>query len=180
MATNYDFLEMVGRNYEDIKKLFEINSKSQKMDFNEDIFHDSIMKSAEQYKDDANDYKKVKAYLWVAYRTNMINIIERTKPMECFEDLIDFDIVDEEYVPEMDDLYDIVRMELYEEFDCDIVNLWFEHVCNNKKYEELEAISGIHNIHYQFKKIRNFIRNEIPLKNERFNEILNILDRKLY
>ena len=126
-----------------------MNTNKLKIDFDEDVFHDTIIKCGEIYKDDTNDYKKVKAYLWVSYKTNVLNKLERTKRMECFEELKDFDIIDEEYIPEMDEMMDIVRYELYQEFDAEIVNLWFKHIVENKEYKELEEESGIHNIHYQ-------------------------------
>lgn len=178
MAINYRFLEMVSGHYQEIKQSFILNINKLKLDFNEDVFHDTIMKCAETYKDDANDYMKVKAYLWVSYKTNLINKLERTKRMDYFEELGDVDITHEEYVPEMDEMMDIVRYELYQEFDADIVNLWFKHIVENKEYKELEKESGIHNIHYRFKRIRKFIRYEMPLKNKRFKEIMDIFDMK--
>jgi hypothetical protein len=95
--------------------------------------------------------------------------------MESLEELKDFDIIDIEYLPEMDELLDVVQFELYNKFDSDIVNAWFEHVVNNKTYEDIEKTFNIHNLHYQFKKIRNYIRTELPLKNKRFKDLLNIL-----
>ena len=178
MATNYEFLRMVNEHYKEIKNCFILNVSKMKMIFDEDVFHDTIIKCGEIYKDDANDYKKIKAYLWVSYKTNLINKLERTKKMESFEELVDFDIIDEEYIPEMDEMMDIVQYELYQEFDADIVNIWFKHIMENKEYDELEEESGINNIHYQFKKIRKYIRYELPKKNKRFKEIMDVLDMK--
>lgn len=178
MATNYGFLEIVSGHYKEIKQCFILNTNKLKIEFDEDVFHDTIIKCGEIYKDDTNDYKKVKAYLWVSYKTNVLNKLKRTKRMECFEELTDFDNIDEEYIPEMDEMMDIVRYELYQEFDADIVDLWFKHIVENKEYKELEEECGIHNIHYQFKRIRKFIRYEMPLKNKRFKEIMDIFDMK--
>lgn len=178
MAANYEFLRMVNEHYKEIKNMFILNVNKLKMSFDEDIFHDTIIKCGEVYKDDTNDYKKIKAYLWVSYKTNLINKLERTKRMESFEELTDFDIIDEDYIPEMDEMMDIVRYELYQEFNADIVNIWFKHIIENKEYDELEEESEIHNIHYQFKKIRKFIRYELPKKNKRFKEIMDVFDMK--
>lgn len=178
MAISYRFLEMVSGHYQEIKQSFILNINKLKLDFNEDVFHDTIMKCAEIYKDDANDYTKVKAYLWVSYKTNLINKLERTKRMDYFEELGDVDIIYEEYVPEMDEMMDIVQHELYQEFDRETVDIWFKHIIEKKEYKELEEESGIHNIHYRFKKIRNFIRHELPLKNHRFKEIMDVFDMK--
>jgi hypothetical protein len=175
MATNYEFLTIVGKHYKSIKLCFQTNVNSLKLLFDEDIFHDTIMKCAEAYKDSDTDIKKIKAYLWISYKTNLINKLERYKPMESLEELKDFDIIDIEYLPEMDELLDVVQFELYNKFDSDIVNAWFEHVVNNKTYEDIEKTFNIHNLHYQFKKIRNYIRTELPLKNKRFKDLLNIL-----
>jgi hypothetical protein len=96
MATNYGFLEMVSGHYKEIKQCFILNTNKLKIEFDEDVFHDTIIKCGEIYKDDTNDYKKEKAYLWVSYKSNVLNKLERNKRMECFEELTDLDIIDEE------------------------------------------------------------------------------------
>jgi hypothetical protein len=42
-------------------------------------------------------------------------------------------------------------------------------------YEDIEKESGITNVHYQFKRIRKYIREEIPEKNPRFKELMRTL-----
>lgn len=176
MATSEGFLRVVGEHYDEIKTKLKINAQTIKMPFDEDVFHDTIIKCSEIYKDDVNDYKKVKGYLWVSYKINILNKTQRTRHMENIDELVDFDIIDEEYVSEMDEFYDLVKEELMKVFDEKIVNLWFEHVCNGKQYDEIE---GVNNVHYQFKKIRTYIRNEIAVNNERFIELAKILEKKV-
>ena len=48
-----------------------------------------------------------------------------------------------------------------------------------KEYEEIEEEYGIKNVHYQFKKIRKFIRTELPKRNAKFVELVRNIDRKL-
>ena len=99
--------------------------------------------------------------------------------MENIDELEGFDIIDEEYVPEMDELFELVRNELYKEFGQEISDIWLRHVTMNESYEKLQAESNLHNMHYQFKKIRKYIRTELPKKSVKFNELLGALDRKL-
>lgn len=179
MATNEVFMERVAEHYYEIKKSFMINAQAMKMEFNEDIFHDTLLKCSVTYKDDVDDYKKIKAYLWVSYKINVLNKLQRTKHMEDIDSLVDFDIIDEEYIPEIDEMFEIVRTALTEEFGEYITNIWFEHIVMEKEYEDIEEEYGIKNVHYQFKKIRKFIRTELPKRNRKFAEIVRNLDRKL-
>lgn len=177
MFTDYTFMETVSANYEEIKKTFIGNMSSLKMEFDEDIFHDTLLNCCRVYKDDTKNVEKVKAYFWVAFKTNMLNKQKRCKHMENIDELEDFDIIDEEYVPEMDDLVELVRNELYEEFGQEISDMWFKHVIMNETYEKLQEETDVHNIHYQFKKIRKYIRNELPKKNEKFIELMRVLQK---
>lgn len=172
-------MEMVADNYSEIKKSFTINTQALKMEFNEDIFHDTLLRCSVTYRDDVNDFKKIKAYLWVSYKINVLNKMQRTKRMENIDELEGFDIIDEVYNPEIDELFEIVRTELYDKFGEFITDIWFEHVILEKEYEEIEEEYDIKNVHYQFKKIRKYIRTEIPKKNKKFNEIVRNLERKL-
>lgn len=179
MATNNAFMERVADKYSEIKKTFTINAQALKMEFNEDIFHDTLLKCSVTYRDDVNDFKKIKAYLWVSYKINVLNKMQRTKRMENIDELEGFDIIDEVYNPEIDELFEIVRTELYDKFGEFITDVWFEHIILEKEYDEIEEEYGIKNVHYQFKKIRKYIRTEIPKKNKKFIEIVRNLDREL-
>lgn len=172
-------MEKVSKNYKEIKSAFLANSHTLKMQFDEDVFHDTLLCCCKCYKDDTNDLKKVKAYFWVSYKTNMLKKALSNKPIDYFEDMKEFDMMDEEYVPEMDELADMVKNELELEFGEYVANLWLRHVVLDLTYEEIEKESNIHNVHYTFKKIRNFIRQELPKKNPRFKEIVRNLDKKL-
>lgn len=179
MARDCAFMGQIAEHYNEIKKTFIINAQALKMEFDEDVFHDTLLRCSITYKDDINDFKKIKAYLWVSYKINVLNKKQRTKRGENIDELTDFDIIDEVYVPEIDEIYDMVREELTNEFGEQLTNIWFEHVVLNKEYEELEQQYNIHNIHYLFKKIRKYIRTELPKKNKQFLELIRNIDRKL-
>lgn len=174
MKPNVVFLQKLGEKYEEIKKLFIVNMKKEKMEFDEDLFQETLIKCSETYKDDVNDMKKIKAYFWVAFRTNTIKKLSRQKHFEDIDE-IDFDIIDEEYNPDVDEFVDIAKQELYDKFGEGLTNLWLRHVCESLDYEDIEKESGITNVHYQFKRIRKYIREEIPEKNPRFKELMRTL-----
>ena len=144
------------------------------MKFDEDIFQDTLIKCSETYKDDVSDIKKIKAYFWTAFKTNTINCNQRRKRVEDI-DATPVDIIDEEYMEEIDEFVEIAKDALYGEFGEEITDLWLRHVTKDEEYEDLARESGINNIHYQFKKIRKYIREELPKKNQRFKEIMGIL-----
>ena len=175
MAFNYEFMRIISSQYDAIKKSFQLNMSKTKIEFNEDVFHDTLLKCCETYKDDNADIKKMKAYFWMAFKTNMLNMVQRRKHIEDIDSLRNFDIIDDEYIMEIDEFVEIVRDELYMEFGKEVSDLWLKHVANNEHYESLEKESGVENIHYQFKKIRKYIREELPKKNKRFKELLATL-----
>ena len=174
MLPNYEYLNQISSRYDEIKKSFQMNISKLKMNFDEDIFQDTLIKCSETYKDDVSDIKKVKAYFWTAFKTNTINCNQRRKRVE-YIDATPVDIIDEEYMEEIDEFVEIAKNALYGEFGEEITDLWLRHVTKDEEYEDLARESGINNIHYQFKKIRKYIREELPKKNQRFKEIMGIL-----
>lgn len=174
MLPNYEYLNQISLRYDEIKKSFQMNISKLKMNFDEDIFQDTLIKCSETYKDDVSDIKKIKAYFWTAFKTNTINCNQRRKRVEDI-DATPVDIIDEEYMEEIDEFVEIAKDALYGEFGEEITNLWLRHIIKDEEYDDLEKESGINNIHYQFKKIRKFIREELPKKDRRFREIMGIL-----
>ena len=174
MLPNYEYLNQISSRYDEIKKSFQMNISKLKMNFDEDIFQDTLIKCSETYKDDVSDIKKVKAYFWTAFKTNTINCNQRRKRVEDI-DATPVDIIDEESMEEIDEFVEIAKNALYGEFGEEITDLWLRHVTKDEEYEDLARESGINNIHYQFKKIRKYIREELPKKNQRFKEIMGIL-----
>jgi hypothetical protein len=174
MLPNYEYLNQISLHYEEIKKSFQVNMSKLKMKFDEDIFQDTLIKCSETYKDDVSDIKKIKAYFWTAFKTNTINCNQRRKRVEDI-DATPVDIIDEEYMEEIDEFVEIAKNALYGEFGEEITNLWLRHIIKDEEYDDLEKESGINNIHYQFKKIRKFIREELPKRDRRFKEIMGIL-----
>ena len=174
MLPNYEYLNQISLHYEEIKKTFQVNMSKLKMKFDEDIFQDTLIKCSETYKDDVSDIKKIKAYFWTAFKTNTINCNQRRKRVEDI-DATPVDIIDEEYMEEIDEFVEIAKNALYGEFGEEITNLWLRHIIKDEEYDDLEKESGINNIHYRFKKIRKFIREELPKRDRRFKEIMGIL-----
>ena len=175
MAFNYEFMRVISSQYDAIKKSFQLNMSNLKTNFSEDEFQDTFLKCCETYKDDNTDIKKMKAYFWTAFKTNTLNKKERSKHFEDIDSLVDFDIIDDEYVGEIDEFVEIAKKELYSEFGKEISDLWLKHVEKDIPYDEIEKESCIQNIHYQFKKIRKYIREELSKKNIRFKELLGVL-----
>ena len=175
MLPNYEYLNQISSRYDEIKKSFQMNISKLKMNFDEDIFQDTLIKCSETYKDDVSDIKKVKAYFWMAFKQNTLNYTQRKKRTEDIDSYSGLDIIDEEYMEEIDEFVEIAKDALYGEFGEEITDLWLRHVTKDEEYEDLAKESGINNIHYQFKKIRKYIREELPKKNQRFKEIMGIL-----
>lgn len=172
---NRRFVDIVAVNYDAIVKSFRIAMAKADLPFDEDVFQDTLIKCNATYKDDTTDLEKVKAYLWMAFRTNTIKMLSRQKHMEELSSVPYLDIESEEYMVEMDEFVVMVKDELYDKFGPELSDIWLRHAAMGDTYDELKNDSPVENIHYQFKKIRKYIREELPKKNPRFRELMETL-----
>lgn len=173
----YNFLLTIGRDLNRIKNIFRKGLEKYNVAFDEDIFSDTMLKCAEKLNEKAieDDTTSLK-YFWTSFKNNSLKICEREKSK--FENIDDTNvacIIDETYDDRMDITYDIIVNSVSEQFGKELCDLWMQHIINDKTYEELGKITEIDNLHYRFRKIRNYVRSELIIANNEFKEIIKEL-----
>lgn len=172
---NRRFIDTVAENHDEIKQIFMLTMTAAGLPFDEDMFQETLIKCEMTYKDDTENVEKVKAYFWTAFKTNTIKALSRQKHVEDITTLKEFDLIDDEYICEIDEFVVMVKDELYKEFGKELSDVWLRHSAMGETYGKLEDKCPKQNMHYQFKKIRKYIREELPKKNPRFRELMDTL-----
>ena len=94
------------------------------INFDEDVFMDTIIKCLTTFsKDNATD-KDIENYFWIAFKQNSYSYFSRDK----FKDSVDFDgfkdsIENAEYNADIDDIVDLLKSEVEKEFGKEICEL---------------------------------------------------------
>lgn len=141
-----DFLNYVGANYDSIVANCKRNLRRCGIEFDYDLFADTILKCNDKLKEHRQD--EYERYLFVALKNNSLRVMENNV-VSLDEDA---EIETEEY----DDLFDKVENCIKDEFGEEWYGRFLEHA-NGKKYEDFDKELG--NVRYQFRKIREFVRN---------------------
>lgn len=167
MKTNHDYIqEYINNQYENIKKMLKKEyRKIESSEFDEDIFHETLIKCIDIFKNkETFDDNEFKAYLTASFKTNVIRDkqyhvnsmksdvnIENIDNNAIYKDNIDFSLV-------IEDIKITFGYENYEKFMD-----WLE----NKSIQEINETYNCKNSRYIIDKIRNYIKNEYN------NEFLN-------
>ena len=153
-----------------IKKLSAANN----IEFNEDVFMDTIIRCMTTFsKDDATNVD-IEHYFWRAFKQNSFSYFTRNK----FRDAINFDvfgdgIINDEYNADIDEIVDLLKNEVEKEFGTQICDAWILHVCYGYTYSELEqrGYEGL-NLHNEFRQIKRYINNKIIKNNKQLKTLL--------
>lgn len=154
-----NFLNVIGDNYEEIRNRFLINCAKRKDKFNEDIFHDTIIKCSRLANHDM-DLEEVCKYLYGAYRMNIYRdrLYARNAHIHETNGEIIFHVVDEaldtqsENSIDINILLDYLRT-IYDECDVDL----FRRSYFGWSINELEKETGRH-LYKKFTEMRNKLK----------------------
>jgi hypothetical protein len=143
-----------------------------KVDFDEDVFMDTIVRCMKTFTDKTTTNNEVDKYFWTAFRQNMLSAKTRNKFKEVVQiDTIIERIDDGEYNPDIDELVVIIEDEVRREFGNKIYEAWYLHICENKTYKELEALGYGNGLHNEFKHIKRHITNKLINKDANFKKL---------
>lgn len=166
------FIDMVGRDFQKIRNCFMKGLHKYNMRFDDDVFSETLLKCNERLSGITIDYEIAIRYFWTSFRNNSLkkknNKIDYTDNINVHDS-----IPDTIYNPKMDIIYEIVFDAIAEEFGVILSTLWRDHIVYGKTYEELQEKTKIENLHYQFRRIRNYIRTTLPEINKDFKELIN-------
>jgi hypothetical protein len=166
------------RNLEPRFKSFKANIKKlahkNKINFNEDVFMDTLIKCSNTFPNESATNKDVDNYFWIAFKQNSFSNFSRNK----FSNTIKFDdfgdnILNDEYNFDIDEIVDLIKNEVKDKFGDEIYNSWILHVCNGYTYSELEkyGYEGL-NLHNEFRQIKRYICQKFVNKNKKLKMLL--------
>lgn len=154
MATNR-FMEMIGVNFDKIKSIFQSKIGKSGYLFDEDVFLDTIIKCNQKLSAETFEDRQFIAYLWTAFKNNTLRELNyfRNKGDDVFpEDLL--------IEPEDKTLFYEVSKLIIDNFGEAIYKLFLLHA-NGATYEDLDKISDIPDLKNKFRKVREFVREEL-------------------
>lgn len=143
-----------------------------KVDFNEDVFMDTIIRCMKTFTNKTTNNNEVDKYFWTAFRQNMLSAKTRNKFKEVVQiDTISERIDESEYNTDIDELVVIIEDEVRQEFGNEIYEAWYLHICEGKTYKELEELGYGDGLHNEFKHIKRHITTKLVKKNANFQKL---------
>lgn len=150
------FLNFIGANFRKLSNVFKKRMEKNNLPFDEDLFSDTILKCNEKLKDKNLSDDEIMGYFWMAFKTNTIREFKylRNNTINKIPDVSDDDNEDD-YVTEK---FNRVTKLIIDKFGEELYRLFMLHV-NGLSYDKLMRETKIHNLKYQFRKIREYVRN---------------------
>lgn len=156
-----NLLIIVSQHFDDILNRAKAYAFKCGFNFDYDIFMDTILNCNEHLnKPDTNmPYENCLLYILKAFRNNTIKTISNSPIMCNISD--DMECYDTHFnTTNKNIIYDTVLNIIRTKFGDNILNLFILH-CNGVKYKSLIQKSGIRNLKYKFRCIREFMRKEM-------------------
>lgn len=149
------FLTVIAKHLDEITKKFTAQIKKIGLTFDNDVFYDTMLKCNSKYKKNESTDDEMINYFWGAFKMNTMREINysRNKKRENISALTD-DIEDEVYY---EDDYEKISKMIIEKFGLDLYKLFSLHA-NGMKYKDLVKTIDKKELHYKFKQIREYVR----------------------
>ena len=168
------FQSVNGAEFKSFKEKIMKRSAANNIEFNEDVFMDTIVRCLTTFsKEDATNID-VEHYFWRAFKQNSFSYFSRNK----FKDSIDVEIfgdgiLNTEYNADIDEIVDLLKNEVEKEFGSQICDAWILHICYGYTYTELEqrGYEGL-NLHNEFRQIKRHIFNKVVKENNKLKTLL--------
>jgi hypothetical protein len=155
------FFNNIESRFDELKTKTIKYAKKCNIDFDEDIFMDTILHCAEVCPDECYDNASIDNYFWVSYKQNVLTSKHRNK----FKDSIDIDepgvdVIDVIYNEDIDYIVDIIKDDIESKFGRVICEAWLLTVCEGWSINELESVGyRIPNIVKTFEKVDAYVKN---------------------
>ena len=166
------YFESINKEYDNLRKKFKKRMTRRHLEFDEDIFHDILMKCANKFPD--TDVRDIEGYIWTAYKRDCIRNVKKSLHFDTIDTGNPLEIPDEDVDMDVNEFLELTVDEIKAEFGTPLTILWLRHI-EGEKYTSLTKESPDIDIKYEFRKIRNFIRNRLPKRNARFLELAEAL-----
>lgn len=167
------FFTNVESRFNPFKEKMQKMASKQKIEFNEDIFMDTLIKCMSTFVNENPTNSDVDKYFWVAYKQNLSNHLSRNKfknttDVSALSDMLD----DDKYNEEIDTLAEMTENAIKEQFGERVLEAWKLHVCENKTYKEIAKLGYEDvNLHNEFREIKRYMTGKYLKKNPEYTKL---------
>lgn len=168
------FLNNVAIRFKSFEKKIKSFAKKSNINFDEDIFMDTLLKCSETFSTENPTDNDIELYFWKAYKQNMFTDFNKNKFCEYIEiENIEDNFIDDVYNTDLDEILIIIKKEVEKVFGEDVYRAWILHICGDYTYEELKE-EGYNTtyLHNEFKRIKRYILDKYVNKNITLKNLL--------
>lgn len=148
----------INSNYKSIKKMLKVEwRKMETSEFDEDIFHDTLIKCMDKFNDKDFIEDEFKAYIVSSFKMNVIRSKQYYNVSMKSND--DVETLDSCISNKLDVDYNIIIRDIRETFgdeNCEKFLDWLE----NKSIKEINETYNCNNSRYLIDKIRNYVKDK--------------------
>lgn len=165
MCSN-ELKDKITERFNKVKNRFRFLCLKKGIDFNEDVFSDTVLKTYEKLDEKGIDnIDDATSYLWSAFKLNTFRNMKyyhnrkHKKEMLENDDIID---CEELYDSDLDSMYELIINDIIERYGNEWITLFRLHIEKGYMYKDLSELSreAEDTIHKIFKDIKNYIRNK--------------------
>lgn len=157
------FMDIIGADFDNIKDSFINRCKKFEMEFDEDVFMDTLLNCERVLGDKEMIKSDCLRYYWVAYANKLKTIKSKQDLFIPYDDILNYNIQQplyDSYNPLIDSMYNEIVKLAYKKFDKTYVDAWLIHVCEGKSYKELRDMGYNFKFNDIFKRITRLIKKE--------------------
>lgn len=160
------FMDIVGTNYDDIRRIYCSRDNNAGRKFSEDAFNEAFIKCALKFGNSVITYDDVIKYFWIAYlNTHKKDMINNSK-LEYVEEYPEMEEEDESFSKKF---YNTIMTEISKAFSEDDMMIYSLHKYHGWKKEDLEnADYDCKDFELRIKNIHRFVK-EYSKKNFKSN-----------
>lgn len=169
------YYESINKEYDNLRKKFEKRMTRRHLEFDEDIFHDILVKCGSKFPD--TYVRDIEGYIWTAYKRDCIRYVKKNLRFDSIDTGNPPEIPDDELDMDVNEFLELTVNEIKAEFGEPLTTLWLRYI-EGEGYTSLTKESPDIDIKYGFRKIRNFIKNRLPKRNARFVELAEAIKER--
>ena len=166
------FADIVEENFDEIQKNFRAGLKNKGYPYIEDLMHDAFINCNSALQGKEMSKKDAIKYFWTAYINKYKTYLTQNK-YECFEDMIEFDQIDDEYNNSTDEIYNIIMKAVQDKFGVKMAYVWELYACHGKSAKEIRNMGfEVDNFVYLNRQVKRYIYNHVIPENNRLRELI--------
>ena len=114
------YFESINKEYDNLRKKFKKRMTRRHLEFDEDVFHDILMKCANKFPD--TDVRDIEGYIWTAYKRDCIRNVKKSLHFDTIDTGNPLEIPDEDVDMDVNELEGALSMDADSEMQVSLVN----------------------------------------------------------